>query len=797
MVTLNLKDPMLEIRNFFLIDSAWAPEWDRFVFSRGGSRPSRDSLPTRLLISLVPDGPWMSSPASIVDEMSGMAALGLSILADRCREAGREIDSVVVVRPESQDGGPSDQSSSSDEVIKLFAVSGQAAVSPVFSGAKFPLSMPSAMLRAFDAGQITTGSPGSMRVPRPAARDFWFSRFQDLVSLGLSAKSGRPERVVAVSDGKLAAFVKVYETDTLSACALRGGLSPGESIFVPGGPVVGRVAEPSRPIGPDAPSLCLMQPCAGVPFGWVLRPRTFDTNNSDTLRRVQLFRSGDAGEVRPCIGCLRCSEVCPASISPVSVVRSSDEGSFKVFDVPKRVSGCLACGACSMVCPSKIETARHLFESRFPLATIDDDSRARQKETGSPGFTDGLEEHGPVTGPLRPWTLDPLREAAATFLKTPGRTPLSGPCLRSGQSIKTLMFDVVIALLPILVFSVWLFGPRVLAMIAVSFAVGGAIETFSAVARGEEIHEGFLVTGLILPLTLPPMIPLRLVAAGIAFSVVAGKEVFGGTGRNPFNPALIGRCFLVIAFPWAFSGFWTLPGGKWDFWSSDALTSATPLGVGVPISSQWNLSDLFFGIVPGSVGETSGLLILLGGIFLIYRRTADPRSPLSLVTGFSFVFLMGRLFSVCDTVAAGAFETVTPGFFSTLSSGFQELPRQIFSGGLLFGAFFMATDPVSSSHTRWGRVICGALAGAVAAAIRLSGAYPEGVMFGILVSNAFSPLADEVVLRLSVSLSGREARSGRTGPTGGVSLSREGASVSGWATAQQGASPLPTESGPE
>ncbi|HUV07827.1 MAG TPA: RnfABCDGE type electron transport complex subunit D, partial [Spirochaetia bacterium] len=258
-------------------------------------------------------------------------------------------------------------------------------------------------------------------------------------------------------------------------------------------------------------------------------------------------------------------------------------------------------------------------------------------------------------------------------------------------------------------------------------------EVLFSVIRKEELNEGFLVTGFIFPLILPPGLPLWLVAVGIIFGVLVGKEVFGGTGRNLFNPALVGRVFLALGYPSAMTSAWIEPGaGVWGRLLSpfqlgmpDAVSSATPLIMAKGGELAPPL-DLFLGRVLGSAGETSALTILLGGIFLVLVGVANWRTVVAIIASFAGLtaFLNGVLP-----------QTVSPVWFNLMS------------GGILFGAFFMATDPVSSPVTLSGKWAYGILIGITTVLIRNFSGYVEGVMFSILLGNVCAPLLDEVVIR--------------------------------------------------
>ncbi|MCK5001164.1 MAG: RnfABCDGE type electron transport complex subunit D, partial [Anaerohalosphaera sp.] len=307
-----------------------------------------------------------------------------------------------------------------------------------------------------------------------------------------------------------------------------------------------------------------------------------------------------------------------------------------------------------------------------------------------------------------------------------------------------------------------------LPMIIVSYGAGFVVELLFAIVRKEKIAEGFLVTGLIFPLVLPPTIPLWMLAVGVMFGVCIGKELFGGTGRNIFNPAIVGRVFLALAYPSQMSGeVWVKPGhgilgrvldyvtiktptgpdegvmatvvkffsvnadGVRSFFTVEhieAITSATPLGLAKK-GEFIDVMRLAIGEVTGSIGETSGLMVLCGGIFLLITRVANWRTVVSILLS---AFIM-----------AFALHQSNPEKFASPT-------WHMFAGGLLFGAFFMATDPVSSPNTNGGKYVYGILIGAVAMLIRNFGAYTEGVMFSILLGNIFAPVIDEIFFSIRI-----------------------------------------------
>ncbi|MFH0965156.1 MAG: RnfABCDGE type electron transport complex subunit D [Planctomycetota bacterium] len=330
--------------------------------------------------------------------------------------------------------------------------------------------------------------------------------------------------------------------------------------------------------------------------------------------------------------------------------------------------------------------------------------------------------------------LRPMRcvyDAAESFFFCPATRTERAPHIRDPLDIKRYMATVIVALVPCVAAAVYFFGLRVLAMILVSYVAGGAVEVAFAVVRRREINEGFLVTGLIFPLILPPGLPLWMVAVGVAFGVFFGKEIFGGTGRNPFNPALVGRCFLAIGYPEPMSSTWIVPGaerfGRLAQYvgasSADALSGATPL-IAAKGGALAPLGDLILGCTAGSAGETCAVAIVLGGVFLIATRVANWR----VVAGTLGSFL----------VLAALFHLANP-------TRFPSAHWQLFAGGLLFGAFFMATDPVTSPTASGAKWIYGALIGATTVLIRSFSGFVEGVMFAILLGNIAAPLLDECV----------------------------------------------------
>jgi len=334
-------------------------------------------------------------------------------------------------------------------------------------------------------------------------------------------------------------------------------------------------------------------------------------------------------------------------------------------------------------------------------------------------------------GPLK--RLQPVTEALDEALLGTDKTAKSAPFLSDGMDVKRMMSLVIIGLVPSALAGIYFYGWYVAAMIATSYAVGGMVEVAFAMARRKPIHEGFLVTGLIFPLVLPPTTPLWIVAVGIFFGTFFGKEVFGGTGRNIFNPALVGRLFVSLAFPSYFATMWGKMhwGGVGGFvkWTVDATTQATPLidFKGSQLISTDPMS-LLLGHAPGCVGETFRIGILLGGLFVVVTRAGDWRVPVSYLGSVALSALV--LHGIMP-------ERVAPVWF------------QLLSGGLLFGAFFMANDPVTSPFTFTGRWIYGIILGILTVLIRALSGLPESVMFAILLMNAVTPLIDNTVINVA------------------------------------------------
>lgn len=349
-------------------------------------------------------------------------------------------------------------------------------------------------------------------------------------------------------------------------------------------------------------------------------------------------------------------------------------------------------------------------------------------------------------------------EAFESFLFVPNKVTTRGSHIRDSIDMKRTMSVVVIALIPALLFGIWNVGYlhflsigqdadfwqmvghgvlKVLPIIVVSYVTGLGIEFIFAQIRGHEVNEGFLVSGMLIPLIIPVDVPLWMVAIATAFAVIIGKEVFGGTGMNLLNPALTARAFLFFAYPAWMSGdtVWvsgmTRGGGEGII---DSFSGATPLAEAAAgnLENVPDALDMFLGIIPGSIGETSTVAILIGAVILWYTGIGSWKIMFSVFAGGLVMGLILNLFAV---------------------NPFMEIPawQHLIMGGFAFGAVFMATDPVTAAQTEKGKWIYGFLIGILAIFIRvLNPAYPEGVMLAILLMNVFSPLIDHYVVGANI-----------------------------------------------
>ena len=341
-------------------------------------------------------------------------------------------------------------------------------------------------------------------------------------------------------------------------------------------------------------------------------------------------------------------------------------------------------------------------------------------------------------------------DSVETLFYVPDRVTISGSHIRDAIDMKRTMIVVFIALIPALLFGMWNIGYqhflslgespdywtmffygflKVLPLIIVTYGVGLGLEIVFAQIRSHEVNEGFFVSGLLIPMIVPPETPLWQVAVAVAFAVIFGKEVFGGSGMNIVNPALTARAFLFFAYPSEMSG-----DKVWISEMADTFSGATPLGNALVgnFKDMPSAYDMFIGIIPGSVGETSVLMILIGAVILLATGVANWRIMFSVFAGG---YVMGLLFNLWG-----------------LNEYMQmDALNHLLLGGFAFGAVFMATDPVTGAQTKNGMYIYGFLIGIIAVLIRVfNPAYPEGVMLSILLMNVFAPLIDHYVIESNI-----------------------------------------------
>jgi len=370
----------------------------------------------------------------------------------------------------------------------------------------------------------------------------------------------------------------------------------------------------------------------------------------------------------------------------------------------------------------------------------------------------------------------PILDATDAFFYGQPTVTQEKPHIRDGVDVKRFMITVLFAVLPSALAAVYFYGWRAIVVILTSYIVGGLVEVLFCVIRKEEITEGFLITGILYPLILPPTLPLWMVALGIAVGVALGKEVFGGTGKNLFNAAIVARCFVYICFPLYMTGSAfvepfpnTLQLDQWKpslvglgglvdhrgilehrqmQGKYEAVSEATPLATWkdyrIKATSaesteqdykaymayvKSTLPKLFWGMRSGCLGETCAFLLILGGIGMIVTRVANWRTIVStIVAGLVIGFFLYEGQSIEDRLYLALFS--------------------ILSGGFLFGAIFMATDPVTGPCTQTGRYFYGFGIGAITIIIRRFSGYPEGMMFAILLMNIFASLIDEIVIAI-------------------------------------------------
>ncbi|MBP3235885.1 MAG: NADH:ubiquinone reductase (Na(+)-transporting) subunit B [Bacteroidales bacterium] len=356
-------------------------------------------------------------------------------------------------------------------------------------------------------------------------------------------------------------------------------------------------------------------------------------------------------------------------------------------------------------------------------------------------------------------------DAFDTFLRVPGTVTKRGSHVRDSIDLKRILIIVVIALVPCALFGMWNVGHehnlvmgtdwgfwrqfgfgflKVLPLYLVSYIVGLGIEFMFAQIRGEEVSEGYLVSGMLIPLIVPVDVPLWMLAIAVAFAVIFGKEVFGGTGMNFLNPALLARAFLFFSYPSKMSGSMCWIALRHGEALPDAVSGATPLSflgeckdAVTPLTDHFSYMDMFLGTIPGSVGETSVIAILLGAVILLWTCIGSWKIMLSSVIGALFVGWLGNV--------SGA--TAVPAW------------TQLIMGGFLFGTVFMATDPVTSAQTETGKWIFGFLVGALCVTVRLfNPGYAEGMMLSILLMNTFAPLIDYCVTSAAISRRAKKAK---------------------------------------
>ena len=346
----------------------------------------------------------------------------------------------------------------------------------------------------------------------------------------------------------------------------------------------------------------------------------------------------------------------------------------------------------------------------------------------------------------------PAIDAFETFLFVPNHTTKSGSHIRDAVDLKRTMVTVIIALIPALLYGIYNTGYqyyiqtgleftfldaflhglyKILPMIIVSYVVGLSIEFGFAVYRGHPVNEGYLVTGMLIPMIMPVDMPLWMLAISVIFAVLIGKEAFGGTGMNILNPALTARAFAFFAYPIYMSGdkVWVSEASNIDAISGETILGSLAAGQNIDYSSM----QMFWGSIPGSVAETSVLFVLIGAALLLYTGVGSWRIMLSSVIGAS---LVGYLFNLW-----GANELMSFDWYNHL-----------LIGGFAFGIVFMATDPVSAAQTQRGKWIYGFLIGALCILIRVfNPAYPEGVMLAILLMNVFAPTIDHYVIQSNIN----------------------------------------------
>ena len=345
----------------------------------------------------------------------------------------------------------------------------------------------------------------------------------------------------------------------------------------------------------------------------------------------------------------------------------------------------------------------------------------------------------------------PAVNAFDTFLFVPNHTTQKGSHIRDAVDLKRTMVTVIIALIPVLIYGIYNTGfqyyiqtgesftfldafyhgsLKIIPMIIVSYVVGLSIEFAFAVYRGHEVNEGYLVTGLLIPMIMPVDIPLWMVAISVAFAVLIAKEAFGGTGMNILNPALTARAFAFFAYPTYMSGnkVWVSEASNIDSISGETILGYLAAGQNI----DYSVMDMFMGSIPGSIAETSTFWVIIGALILVLTGVGSWRIIVSGILGGAF---MGFIFNLLGLNPLMEFSWI----------------NHLIVGGFAFGIVFMATDPVSAAQTNKGKWIYGFLVGVFCIMIRVfNPAYPEGVMLAILLMNVFAPTIDHYVINLNI-----------------------------------------------
>ncbi len=345
----------------------------------------------------------------------------------------------------------------------------------------------------------------------------------------------------------------------------------------------------------------------------------------------------------------------------------------------------------------------------------------------------------------------PAVNAFDTFLFVPNHTTQKGSHIRDAVDLKRTMVTVIIALMPVLIYGIYNTGYqyyiqtgesftfidafyhgslKIIPMIIVSYVVGLSIEFAFAVYRGHEVNEGYLVTGLLIPMIMPVDIPLWMVAISVAFAVLIAKEAFGGTGMNILNPALTARAFAFFAYPTYMSGnkVWVSEASNVDSISGETILGYLAAGQNI----DYSVMDMFMGSIPGSIAETSTFWVIIGALILVLTGVGSWRIIVSGILGGAF---MGFIFNLLGLNSLMEFSWI----------------NHLIVGGFAFGIVFMATDPVSAAQTNMGKWIYGFLVGVFCIMIRVfNPAYPEGVMLAILLMNVFAPTIDHYVINLNI-----------------------------------------------